>query len=182
MVEHAPFPGLSERVATVTQLRIFPASTDRDFEDAKALCREWVEWQLKAYPEERDRIARKFQSGDYGRTVENLAEIHSVPGAGLLLCKIGGATVGCVMYDRTDRQVAKVHRLFVRESGRGHGAGRALLEEMFSHMRSDGYTTARFSSARFLTHARRLYESMGFAEVPAPPEAPPHVYVMERRL
>jgi GNAT superfamily N-acetyltransferase len=86
------------------------------------------------------------------------------------------------MYDQMEPGVAEVHRLFVTEEGRGNGVGRALLEEMFLQMRLDGYTAVRFSSARFLTHARQLYESLGFVDMPAPEDAPGHVYFMERSL
>ncbi|WP_370162750.1 GNAT family N-acetyltransferase [Limimaricola soesokkakensis] len=166
----------------MAQIQIYRAASDRDFEDAQALCREWVEWQLKTYPEQREKIARKFLSGDYDRTVADLAEIHAAPEGAVVLCKLDGKTVGCVMYDRMDQQVAEVHRLFVTEDGRGHGIGRALLEEMFGLMRAAGYTKVRFSSARFLKHARDLYGRMGFFEVPAPKDMPPHVYFMEREL
>ncbi len=86
------------------------------------------------------------------------------------------------MYDQMEPNVAEVHRLFVTEQGRGSGVGRALLEEMFIQMRLDGYTAVRFSSARFLTHARQLYESLNFVEIPAPQGAPSYVYFMERNL
>lgn len=162
--------------------QIHRAASERDFEDARALCRAWLDWQLKTYPEHREKIARKFPPGEYDRTVATLAEIHAAPGGAVLLCKLDGKTVGCVMFDRMEQDVAEVHRLFVAEGGRGHGVGRALLAEMFALMRAAGYTKARFSSARFLEHARGLYESMGFVDVPAPEGMPPYVYFMEREL
>jgi GNAT superfamily N-acetyltransferase len=166
----------------MSRIQIYRAANDHDFEDAQALCRECVTWQLETYPEQKEIIAGKFLSGDYERTVANLAEIHAAPGGAVILCKLDGETCGCVMHDRMDPQVAEVHRLFVSEGGRGHGIGGALLEEMFSLMRAAGYSKARFSSARFLEHARDLYEKMGFHEVPAPKDAPPHIYFMEREL
>jgi GNAT superfamily N-acetyltransferase len=79
-----------------------------------------------------------------------------------------------------------VKRLFVDESGRGHGLGRALLKEMFERMRDDGYVTVRFSSARFLAHARELYESVGFTDIAQPDDFPEAlreiVYFMERQI
>ncbi len=72
------------------------------------------------------------------------------------------------------------------EAGRGHGLGRALLTKMLASMKSDGYAIARFSSARFLIHARALYEAMGFHDIPQPPDFPEElretVYFMERPL
>ena len=90
------------------------------------------------------------------------------------------------MYHEADATTAEVKRLFVNENGRGHGLGRLLLEKMFSSMAEDGYKDVRFSSARFLTHARWLYESVGFLDM-APPEGLPDeiarfIYFMERPL
>ena len=70
--------------------------------------------------------------------------------------------------------------------GRGHGVGHILLTEMFLHMKKDGYERAQFSSARFLTHARDLYEKVGFEEIPLPQDIPDElaetVYFMEKAL
>lgn len=146
------------------------------------LCREWVDWQLHTYPNEREKIARKFQSGEYAKTVATLETIHAAPGGAILLAKLDGRTVGCVMYDRVEPRLAEIQRLFVTEVGRGHGVGRALLEGMFTQMQSSGYTRAMLSSARFLTHARQLYEQMGFVEIERPQGVPDYVYFMERCL
>lgn len=57
---------------------------------------------------------------------------------------------------------------------------------MFGQMQADGYASVMFSSARFLTHARALYESVGFQDIPHPDGFPDDmrdtVYFMKRPL
>ena len=111
--------------------------------------------------------------------------IHARPRGAILLAALGDRPVGCVMYHPHDADMpgmAEIKRLFVRSDGRGHGVGRALLDAMFAAMRADGYDRVRFASARFLTHARRLYEDAGFADIPSLPGTPDVAYWMERAL
>ncbi len=72
------------------------------------------------------------------------------------------------------------------EAGRGHGLGRLMLERKFEQMISDDYKKVMFSSAKFLTHARAMYERAGFVDMPAPKDFPDewkkYVYFMERSL
>lgn len=88
------------------------------------------------------------------------------------------------MYEEMEPAVAEIKRLYVGPPGRGHGLGRPLLSKMFQNMADDGYKIVRFSSARFLTHARRLYTSVGFVDIPQPESLPEFlkdiVYFMER--
>jgi GNAT superfamily N-acetyltransferase len=90
------------------------------------------------------------------------------------------------MYSEAGPGVAEFKRMFVSEDGRGHGLGRLMLERMFEQMISDGYKKVVFSSATFLTHARSMYESAGFVDVPHPKGFPDewrqYVYFMERSL
>ena len=90
------------------------------------------------------------------------------------------------MYSEAGPGVAEFKRMFVSEDGRGHGLGRLMLERMFEQMISDGHKKVVFSSAKFLTHARSMYESAGFVDVPHPEGFPDewrqYVYFMERSL
>lgn len=90
------------------------------------------------------------------------------------------------MYQEMEPGVAEIKRLFVDSSARGHGLGKTLLTEMFRRMKADRYATVRFSSAKFLEHARALYESVGFRDIEQPGDLPDYlrdfVYFMERPL
>ncbi|SDJ42169.1 hypothetical protein SAMN04488026_101735 [Aliiruegeria lutimaris] len=61
-----------------------------------------------------------------------------------------------------------------------------MLQHMFDQMIADGYRKVFFSSAVFLTHARAMYESVGFVGIPHPAGFPQawreREYFMERAL
>ncbi|MCJ8324786.1 MAG: GNAT family N-acetyltransferase [Rhizobiales bacterium] len=169
---------------TITEITI--AKTDADFAVARALGFEWVATQLDDFPDYQHIIDRVFEPVEYQQTMENLPLIHARPKGAVLLAKLDGEPVGCVMYLELEPGVAEVKRLYVKSSARGHRLGHALLHEMFARMKADHYSSARFSSAKFLTHARALYVSVGFTEIPQPDDLPVFlhdvVYFMQRRL
>ena len=167
------------------QVSIRRAEGADDLAAIRALCRDWVDWQLATLPEHREAILTRFEPVAYARELDELPVIHARPRGLMLLATLDDRPVGCVMYHPHDPAMpgmAEIKRLFVRPDGRGHGIGRALLEAMFEGMRGDGYDRVRFASARFLPHARALYERVGFVDIPALPGTPPIAYWMERAL
>ncbi len=59
--------------------------------------------------------------------------------------------------------------LFVRESARGRGLGRALVEAAFERARARGCRRIELDTNDTNTGAIRLYESLGFSLEPKPP-------------
>lgn len=163
-------------------LTIRAAESEDDLDAVRALCRRFVDWQLEAVPDRSDDIHSYFEPEAFARTLAELPLIHARPKGAILLARLDGQPVGCVMYREFETGIAEIKRLFVDESGRGHGIGRALLTDMFGRMRGDGYDAVKFYSANFLTHARQLYESLGFTEIPTEPGTSGYVYAMERPL
>ena len=166
--------------------RIRLDDTEADFDEARALGRSYVDWLLKVYPELREPILVFFDPVEYAQTLAALPVVHARPKGAVLLADLGGSAVGCVMYLELEPGIAEIKRLFVDEAGRGHGLGRKLLEAMFDQMRGDGYQKVRFMSSYFLTHARKLYETVGFEDMPLPGDYPDEYrdldYFMERLL
>jgi GNAT superfamily N-acetyltransferase len=113
---------------------------------------------------------------------------HLRPRGGVIIGSVDGRDVGCVIYKEAGREagVAEFNRMFVSEHGRGHGVGRRMLDYMFERLIEDNYRKVFFSSAKFLTHARRMYEAAGFHGTPHPEGFPDEwrerVYFMERDL
>ena len=162
------------------------AHSDGDFEIARTLCREWLDWHWKAYPDDWPVEGNPMEPQRFETTLQELPRLHARPGGGILIAFADGHPVGCVMYNEAEAGVAVFNRMFVRESGRGLGAGRKMLERMFQEMIADGYHKVIFSSAKFLTHARTMYENAGFQNMEHPAGFPDdwrdYVYFMQRTL
>lgn len=165
---------------------IHPAETEADFAAVRVLCTDWVDWHLEAYPEQRWIIDRVFDPAHYAQTVADLHVIHARPKGNILLIDAADAKIGCGMYFECAPGIAEIKRVFVRPEAHGQGLGMRLLDALFAHMRADGYNRAQLSSGRFLTHARGLYDRVGFREIALPKDYPPDlrdsVYFMEKPL
>lgn len=158
-----------------------------DFEVARTLCQEWLDWHWRHYPSDwptgpdHPMNPEKFEA-----IVKDLPSLHERPRGGILIGSVDGQAVGCVMYHAAVPEVAEFKRMFVSEKGRGHGLGGLMLEAMFEELVAAGYRKVFFSSAVFLTHARAMYEAAGFVSIPHPAGFPDEwrnrVYFMERTL
>jgi GNAT superfamily N-acetyltransferase len=91
---------------------------------------------------------------------------------GLLLVALeDGVAVACGGV-RFDGEVAEVTKLFTREEHRGEGIGSRLMLRLENAARQAGATVLRLDTRTDLAEARRLYERVGFVEVPAFNEEP----------
>ncbi len=77
------------------------------------------------------------------------------------------AAVGCVAVRRFDGQMCEMKRLWVRPEYRGHGVGRALVQEIITRAREAGYGEMVLDTLRTMAPAYRLYTSCGFSEIEA---------------
>lgn len=162
------------------------ATTDDDFDRARGLCHDWLEWHWRHFPEDGPREGNPLDPEAFQHVIDDLPQLHARPKGAILLAEVDDRPAGCVMYHENEPGVAEIKRLFVNDAGRGHRLGQMMLERMFEAMIADGYRTVRFSSARFLTHARTLYERVGFHDIPHPDGLPADlrkfIYFMERPL
>jgi len=170
----------------MTEISIRMAEDDDDYEVARGLCREWLEWHWNAYPEDWPVEGNPMDPEKFEVTLNDLPNLHARPRGAILIASADGRPAGCVMYNEAEADVAVFNSMFVNEGDRGHGIGRLMLERMFEEMTADGYRKVMFSSATFLIHARKMYEGVGFSGIPHPQNFPDgwrrYVYFMERQL
>jgi GNAT superfamily N-acetyltransferase len=163
-------------------ITISRAETEAEIDAIRDLCRQWPEWLLETFPENEENIRKRFYSGAYEDTLVALPQIHARPNGAMFLATLDGTPAGCVMYCEQQPRQAEFNRMFVATVARGHGLGERLMDAMLVQMKSDGYETVVFNSARFLEHARRMYERLGFRDIPTPPGRPAHEYYMIKEL
>ena len=136
---------------------IGPAQGERDIARVRDLFREYVAALG---------IDLSFQGFD--------AELAGLPGrygaprgALLLACRSDGEAIGCVGVRPLDRpDTCEIKRLYVREVGRGSGAGRALALKAIGFATSAGYREVVLDTLPGMRAAIALYRDLGFSEIP----------------
>ncbi|MBA3328279.1 MAG: GNAT family N-acetyltransferase [Solirubrobacterales bacterium] len=74
--------------------------------------------------------------------------------------------VACGGVRRLEPGVAEIKRMYVVPDARGRGIARALLTALEEAARELGYERVRLDTGPRQPHARALYESVGYTEVP----------------
>lgn len=101
---------------------------------------------------------------DLTRELENLETIYGPPSAAFVAVS-QGMPAGSVALSSLDASTAVLKRLYVRPAFRGHGVARALLAEVLSFARANGYKRLVLDTHRErMQAAYDLYVSVGFSE------------------
>ncbi len=93
-----------------------------------------------------------------------------------------GRPVACGGLKRLDDHTAEIKRMYVVAEARGRGLARSLLGALEEEARRLGYQSARLDTGPRQPHARSLYESAGYAAIPAYNSNPFADYWGEKRL
>jgi GNAT superfamily N-acetyltransferase len=142
-----------------------PAETDQDLDDVRRLFRAFVLWHRERHVEDHALIDAYFDETAYAKEVDGLPGAYAPPDGCLLGCWQAGIAIGCVAMKRLDADSCEMKRLFVPPMARGHGAGRALAEEVLHRAREAGYRTMYLDTSIRQTEAIALYQDLGFEEI-----------------
>ncbi len=132
------------------------AASDDEFAAATDLMAEYIDW----LPFELD-----FQ--DHETELADISRHYAAPLGAVFLAYVADNPVGVVGIRQNGSGIAELKRMYVRESERGRGLGRRLAEEAINFARAAGYRTVRLDSdLESMVAANRLYDSLGFVEIP----------------
>ncbi|WP_460774976.1 GNAT family N-acetyltransferase [Microbacterium sp. GXF7504] len=110
-----------------------------------------------------------FPGGSYRTTFPDPAVFTPPAGVFLVLDDDEGVAAGCGgirrLPDTGDEVTYEVKHLFVRESGRGRGWGRLILDDLERRARDAGATRLVLDTHHSLKAAGGLYARSGFASV-----------------
>jgi GNAT superfamily N-acetyltransferase len=87
------------------------------------------------------------------------------PAGRLMLVFEGEHAVGCGALRPIDDRVCEMKRVYVRQSVRGRGAGRLLIDVLIEMAREIGYERMRLDTLPSMTRAMAIYRSLGFKEI-----------------
>ncbi|MEM9722358.1 MAG: GNAT family N-acetyltransferase, partial [Bacteroidota bacterium] len=85
----------------------------------------------------------------------------------LLLALWEDKAAGCVALRKLEEGIGEVKRLYVSPDYRRKGIALKLMEHLLAEAEKSGYQKLRLDSIPNMKAAQRLYESMGFTEIPA---------------
>lgn len=136
---------------------IRPASSAADLNEARRL--------FRAYADSLD-FSLCFQDFD--------AELADLPGkytgakrGCLLLGLVDGKAFGVVGLRDLGEGVAEMKRLYVGPEARGLKLGLQLAEAVIEEARMLGYQALRLDTLQRMVEANRLYDRLGFSDIPA---------------
>jgi putative acetyltransferase len=171
----ALFPAREEANRDDAPIRIAPARTPGNIEEARRLFREY-ETSLG--------IDLCFQNFE-----QELAELpgkYAPPGGALLLARAGGGELaGCVALRPLTPEdgICEMKRLYLRDAFRGRGVGRLLAEAIITEARRIGYRRMRLDTLPSMRRAIPLYRSLGFTDIAPYTENPVEgVLFLEKEL
>jgi putative acetyltransferase len=134
----------------------FLAKTEKDYEDAAALFREYAAWL---------EIDLCFQN--FNAELQQLASMYGAPKGAIFLCKEQEQLAGCVAVRTFDNHTAELKRMWVRKEFRSLGIGEALLQQALDFAKVAGYHAINLDTLVIMEPAIQLYKKFGFSESPA---------------
>lgn len=102
----------------------------------------------------------------FAQELATLPKMYGPPRGALLLAEIDATPAGCVAVRPLDASTCELKRLYVRPAHRGHNLGRLLTESALATARALGYERIRLDTLPEMQPAQRLYESLGFHDIP----------------
>ena len=132
------------------------ASTDADFGQARVLFEEYATGLA---------IDLCFQG--FAKELNSLARMYGPPRGVWLLAEIDVAPAGCAAVRPLDEITCELKRVYVRPDFRGAGLGRRLTESALQVARDLGYRRIHLDTLPQMQAAQRLYEDLGFQDIPA---------------
>ena len=103
---------------------------------------------------------------DFETEVRELPGEYTPPRGRLLLALENGAPAGCVAMRPLTSDTCEMKRLYVRPEYRAASLGRQLAERVIAEARSIGYQRMYLDTLPTMSGAQRLYERLGFKEIP----------------
>ncbi len=138
------------------------AVTREDFAAAAGLVQEYIDW-----------LPFELDIQDFEPELAHIVAHYSAPGGAVFLAFGERAVLGVVGVRSLGKGVAEMKRMYVKEAARGTGLGRCLAEQAIEFAREQGYVAIRLDSdLESMPVANRLYDKLGFVDIPQYRENP----------
>lgn len=143
-------------------LEIKTPETVEETDHVRQMCWEYRDFLMSLGPEDVRIVTTFYPKDRYAALMAALEREHAAPAGGLKLALKDGAPVGCGMFHTVLPGAAEIKRVYVRDSARGLGAGRALMQALMDDCRARGFERIVMDTGRVQVAAQQLYLSLGF--------------------
>ncbi|MDE6015800.1 MAG: GNAT family N-acetyltransferase [Acetatifactor sp.] len=117
-------------------------------------------------------FARYLAIQNYEAELEHLETKYGLPEGRLYLAYFEEHAAGCIALRKIDEQNCEMKRLYVRPQFRGRHIGKLLTQRIIQDAREIGYSHMLLDTLPFLQSAIRLYQNLGFYEIPCYNDSP----------
>jgi GNAT superfamily N-acetyltransferase len=126
------------------------------------LAYEFIDWLRRRYPELDTHIDNYLAHQKFDEQIKAVLTHYNPPNGECLLAKHDDAPIGLLMLKNLRGGVCEMNRMYVRESARGLGAGRALLNRLTERAKEMDFNSMVLSALPRHHEAISLYQSFGF--------------------
>lgn len=130
-------------------------ATEADLVELRQLFTEYAGW-----------VGLDLSFQDFDGELAGLPGDYVPPKGVLLVGWVDGRVAGCVAAHQWQADSCEMKRLFVRDSFRGTGCGRALVAGVLAWAKQAGYRRILLDTLPAMDRAQGMYERLGFVEVP----------------
>lgn len=143
-------------------LKIIEPETPDQLDAVRRLCWDYHAYLRALSPFDAKLVDQIYPKAKYQSLLDRLTEDHAPPSGAICLAVADGEPVGCGMYHQFSEDTAEIKRVFVSDSARGTGAGRAIMTALISQARDAQYKRILMDTSNPLKAAQSLYLSLGF--------------------
>jgi GNAT superfamily N-acetyltransferase len=142
--------------------RLARVRTDAEIDAAAELIWEFFDFLRDRYPDLGEAHDQYIKDQDVAGGLADFRNVFLPPKGECLIARNNDEIVGIVMLKPRSDTVCELNRMYVRESARGLGLGRALAATMIDEARALGYREIALGALSRHVEALPLYRSLGF--------------------